>query len=169
MNSSGDDKHMATLHLMVGLPGSGKTTEALRLEKEHRALRLTTDEWHYRLFGNDFRNDGKDEEHNRRHAAIEALMRETARRVLALGVDVILDFGCWAKEERDQLRAEAHAVGAKFRIHYQACSQEELWRRLQERNKVVGRQAVFHITENNLKEWWRQFEPPSPEELRCDD
>ena len=160
---------MATLHLMVGLPGSGKTTAAIRLEKEYRALRLTTDEWHYRRFGNDFHNDGKDVEHDRRHAAIEALMRETARRVLTLGVDVILDFGCWAKEEREQLREEAHSVGAKFKIHYLPCSQEELWRRLLERNKTVGRQAVFFITEKNLKEWWQQFEPPSPEELRGDD
>ena len=79
------EESMATLHLMVGLPGSGKTTAAIRLEKEYRALRLTTDEWHYRLFGNDFHNDGKDVEHDRRHAAIEALMRETARRVLTLG------------------------------------------------------------------------------------
>ena len=34
---------MATLHLMVGLPCSGKTTEARRLERELGALRLTPD------------------------------------------------------------------------------------------------------------------------------
>ena len=35
---------MATLHLMVGLPGSGKTTLAHRLETQYSALRLTVDE-----------------------------------------------------------------------------------------------------------------------------
>ena len=87
---------MATLHLMVGLPGSGKTTEAIRLEHELHALRLTTDEWHRHLFGNDFTNDTKDTVHDERHTKIEELMWTTAEKVLKLGVDVILDFGCWA-------------------------------------------------------------------------
>lgn len=40
-----------TLHLLIGLPGSGKTTLARRLEAEHAALRLTPDEWMLLLFG----------------------------------------------------------------------------------------------------------------------
>jgi hypothetical protein len=35
---------MATLHLMCGLPGSGKTTLAERIERESNALRLSP-EW----------------------------------------------------------------------------------------------------------------------------
>ncbi len=33
-----------TLFLTVGLPGTGKTTAARRIEAEHGALRLTKDE-----------------------------------------------------------------------------------------------------------------------------
>src|SRR6476659_6415304 len=44
---------VATLHLMVGLPCSGKSTLARTLEHEHSALRLTPDEWQIRLFGQD--------------------------------------------------------------------------------------------------------------------
>lgn len=51
---------MATLHLMVGLPGSGKTTEAIKLEYKYKALRLTPDEWQYFLFGHDI----SDKEHD---------------------------------------------------------------------------------------------------------
>ena len=43
-----------TLYLMVGLPGSGKTTRAKELEQEARAVRFTPDEWHIFLFGDDF-------------------------------------------------------------------------------------------------------------------
>jgi predicted kinase len=44
---------VATLHLMAGLPCSGKTTLAQKLESERSALRLTPDEWQVRLFGQD--------------------------------------------------------------------------------------------------------------------
>ncbi len=80
---------MAVLHLMVGLPCSGKTTEARRLEKEYHALRLTPDEWQIRLFG----QDALDPSHDERHGAIEKIMWEVASRALSLGMDVILDFG----------------------------------------------------------------------------
>lgn len=76
---------MATLHLMVGLPGSGKTTEATRLAEQYHALRLTPDEWQYHLFGNDFVPDGDHAEHDRRHTQIEELMWKTAQEVLRLG------------------------------------------------------------------------------------
>ena len=80
---------MATLHMMVGLPGSGKTTEAKKLEKELGALRLTPDEWQYFLFGHDI----NEPEHDERHTKIEEVMWEIAVKVLKLGCDVILDFG----------------------------------------------------------------------------
>ena len=75
---------MATLHLMVGLPCSGKTTLALTLEREHSAIRLTVDEWHLRLFG----QDAEDPEHDARHSLIESLLWEVASRALVLGNSV---------------------------------------------------------------------------------
>ena len=62
------------LHLMVGLPGSGKTTFAKRLAAEENAIRLTPDEWQLRLFGDDTDHP----EHDRRHSHIEALMWDLA-------------------------------------------------------------------------------------------
>ena len=78
---------MATLHLMVGLPGSGKTTEAIELEHKYKALRLTPDEWQDFLFGHDI----ADPEHDERHTKVEELMWKIAVKVLKSGVDVILD------------------------------------------------------------------------------
>jgi predicted kinase len=158
---------MATLHLMVGLPGSGKTTLARRLELEHSALRLTVDEWHVRLFGSDVHDDSDASafaEHDARHAAIESLLREVAARVLALGMDVILDFGFWARSERDELRARARALGADSRIHYTEISEELLLERIRARNAQLP-PGTFHIPEAKLREWMRSFEPPSPDEL----
>jgi len=42
---------MATLFLIVGLPGAGKTVHAKTLASEHAALRLTPDAWMIPLFG----------------------------------------------------------------------------------------------------------------------
>jgi len=44
---------MPTLHLMCGLPCSGKTTLARQIADDSNAFLLTTDAWHLRLFGDD--------------------------------------------------------------------------------------------------------------------
>jgi predicted kinase len=152
---------------MVGLPGSGKTTLARELEKRYSALRLTTDEWHIRLFGRDYHDDMEEAEaakHDARHDTVESLMWEVAARVLDLGVDVILDFGCWVRSQRDEYRAKARKLGADFRIHFTDASEEVLLERIKTRNAVLPKGA-FHIPEVELKEWLRLFEPPSPDEL----
>jgi predicted kinase len=158
---------MATLHLMVGLPGSGKTTLARKLETKYSALLLTLDEWHIRLFGSDVHDDSDESDfstHNARHEAVESLLREAAARVLALGVDVILDFGFWARSERDELRAKARELGADLKIHFTDVSEELLLERIKARNARLP-PGTFHIPEVKLKEWMRLFEPPSPDEL----
>lgn len=158
---------MAVLHLMVGLPGSGKTTLARTLEVEYAALRLTVDEWHVRIFGNDVHDDSDDADlatHNERHAAIEALLWETAARALALGLDVILDFGFWTRQERDEFRARARDLGVGFKIHFADVSEEVLLERIRARNAELP-PGTFHIPETRLKDWMLLFEPPPPDEL----
>jgi predicted kinase len=126
---------MATLHLMVGLPCSGKTTLAVTLEREHSAIRLTLDEWHLRLFG----QDAEDPEHNARHSLIESLLWDVASRALALGTNVILDFGFWAREEREDFRSRAKQLGASSEVHFLDVPPDELLRRLAQRNAQLSK------------------------------
>jgi predicted kinase len=152
---------MATLHLMIGLPGSGKTTRAKELELEKHALRLTPDEWQSALFGNDI----DEKSHDTNHTKIEQIMWSVAERLLQLGTDVILDFGCWAQSEREEFRSKAYELGADFKLHFMDVSLEELKKRLTERNKNAGKDSIFYVSEENLKLWTSMFEVPTEEEL----
>ncbi|MBL8056148.1 MAG: AAA family ATPase [Anaerolineales bacterium] len=152
---------MATLHLMVGLPCSGKTTLARRLEVERSALRLTPDEWQIRLFGQDV----LDPEHNARHDLIEALLWEVGARTLALGTNVILDFGFWAQVEREDFRARARRLGAASEVHYLEVPEAELLRRLEARNTAQA-PGTFQIPAELVRAWLAIFQAPAPDELR---
>ncbi|MGD0692219.1 MAG: AAA family ATPase [Acidimicrobiales bacterium] len=83
-----------TLYVMVGLPGAGKTTRARAIESEERALRLTPDEWMIPLFDG-IQPDGKRD-------VLEGRLVWLAMRALALGVNVVADFGVWGKPNPDQ-------------------------------------------------------------------
>jgi predicted kinase len=152
---------MATLHLMVGLPCSGKTTYARQLAQECNALLLTLDVWHLALFGDDVGDDA----HDARHQTIETIMWDVAKHVLALGGDVVLDYGCWARVERDDYRERARALGAHFRLHYMDVPQEELYRRLEARNRAPGA-GIFVIPRTEMDRYLTLFQPPTADELR---
>ena len=151
---------MATLHLMVGLPCSGKTTFAQKLELDQSALRLTTDEWHVRLFG----QDATEPEHDTRHGRIEAMLWNIASRALILGTNVILDFGFWARQEREDYRWRAKQLGASSQVHFLNVSEAEIMRRLVIRNSQPSQEA-FHIPEEMMKAWIAFFQRPTPDEL----
>ena len=153
-------RNVATLHLIVGLPCSGKTTLAQKLEHELPALRLTTDEWHIRLFG----QDAEEPEHDARHSLIEALLWNIASRALELGTNVILDFGFWAREEREDYRLRAKQLGASSEVHYLDVPEDELLRRLEERNSRPSQES-FIISEEAMKPWIAFFQKPTPDEL----
>ncbi|UQN04971.1 ATP-binding protein [Deinococcus sp. QL22] len=150
----------------MGLPCAGKTTYAKNLELEHSALRLTPDEWHTRLFGQDFTLDFVHPEHDARHTLIEDLMWAVAARVLQLGTDVILDFGFWGKSEREDYRARATALGAQCVVHFLNVPQEVLLSRLEDRNARQP-QGTFQISASILLEWMQIFQPPTEDELTC--
>lgn len=84
--------------MVCGLPGSGKTTRAKLLEAGLRAIRFSPDEWMGAL-SLDIYDEGKRE-------TIEALQWKFAQRLLTLGVTVIIEWGTWARSERDTLRTE---------------------------------------------------------------
>jgi hypothetical protein len=150
---------MATLYLICGLPGSGKTTLAKELEAEHAALRLCPDEWIDVILA-----DPTDiPELDRLRTPVETIQWEVAQRALTLGVNVVLEYGFWSREERTRFRAEAEALGARVELIYLEVERDELWRRLSERNRNLP-PGTFAVREDQLDLWLSWFEEPTADE-----
>jgi predicted kinase len=148
-------KEPAILYLLVGLPGSGKTTKARQLEVEASALRLTLDEWMIPLFG---RNDQAERD------ALEGRLIWIALRALQLHTNVILDFGFWSKDERSSLRWFARQIGAKSQVIYLPIDPETQRKRVQNRFAETPDQT-WPMSEEELTKWHAFFHEPDEAEL----
>jgi hypothetical protein len=106
----------------------------------------------------------EEEQHDAKHGLIESMLWEIAARVLGLGVNVILDFGFWARSEREDYRARAKQLGASSEIHFLDAPEAVLLERLAIRNAHLSRGATY-IPEAMLKGCAAIFQPPGPDEL----
>src|SRR5689334_21185419 len=114
------------LVLVCRLPGAGKKTLSRQLEKAIPAIRLCPDEWL-----TDLAVDLWDEAARER---LERTLWGLARRLLALGTSVVLEFGFWARSERDEKPLGARDLGVRVELHYLEVPLEERWRRIERRN-----------------------------------
>ena len=116
----------ARLLLTCGLPAAGKTTLARQLAANRHALRLTQDEWLIALGSSPWDASTREK--------VDHELWRLAQEVLRLGLSVVLDFGLWARIERDEMRSVARGLGVGVELHYLDVPTDELWRRIQARN-----------------------------------
>ncbi|WP_431948253.1 ATP-binding protein [Micromonospora marina] len=145
-----------TLFLTVGLPGTGKTTEARRVEVEEKALRLTKDEWVKALYGLANPPSASD--------VIEGRLIEIALRALELGVNVVIDFGLWGRDERSALRQAAADLGASVTMCYFQLTPAEQRQRL-DRRLAEEPHTTWHMSDEELATWAALMSIPTPGEL----
>jgi predicted kinase len=152
-------KPNATVYILCGFIGAGKTTFAKQLEARTGAVRITKDEWLIQMVGNDPTIDGYADFDSR----MCGLSRDVAFRLAAKGIDVIIDEGVWEKEQRDILRRRAEDVGAHAVLVFLDTSMETIRERVARRNLHVAPDS-FTISEDLLDFYLQYWEPPGDDE-----
>jgi predicted kinase len=141
------------LVVLCGLPAAGKTTLARQLEDAYGAVRLDADEWKLALGIDPFDDDAR--------VRLETQLLVLTGRLLSLGTSVVLEWGFWARVERDELRELGRSLGAAVELHYLDVPYDELVRRVVERTATGG----IPITADHMATYRDMFQPPTDEEL----
>ena len=144
------------LIIISGLPGTGKTTLAKVLSARHHGVIFSPDDWMEAL--------GIDLWDTTARGRIEMLQWQQAQDLLRLGGVAIIEWGTWARAERDLLREGARALGAAVELHFLDALPEIL----HQRTSARGRETP-PLTLDDLRTYWATIERPTAEEFACYD
>jgi predicted kinase len=146
----------ARLILTCGLPAAGKTALARQLAGDRSAVRITKDEWLTALGSSPWDTPTREK--------VERELWRLAQEILRLGLSVVLDFGLWARIERDEMRSAARGLGVSVELQYIDVPTDVLWRRIQARNSQPPWDS-YPIRRADLDGWQLLFQEPDAAEL----
>jgi len=156
----------ATLHVVFGPCGAGKTTYARAFAERHGAVPFILDEWGARLFGPDVREPLEFAWMLERIGRCATLIRSTATAVVAAGAPAILDMGLMRREDRERIRRSAEPMGLPLQWHFVDAPQEVRRARVAGRNTAKGETFVMEVTPQMFDLLEGIYEAPDAAELQ---
>lgn len=155
----------ATLHVIFGPCGAGKTTYAHAFARKEGAVPFVLDEWGARLFGPDVRGPIEPAWMLERLGRCAELIRSTVVAVLTAGSSVILDMGMMRREDRERFRQFAKANGLSIQWHFLDAPREVRRARIANRNTAKGETFVAEVSPQMFEFLENIYEAPEPAEL----
>jgi len=155
----------ATLHVIFGPCGAGKTTYAHALARRESAVPFVLDEWGARLFGPDVRGPLDLQWMYERLTRCNAQIWSTVVAVLAAGAPVVLDMGLMRRADRERIRKMAEAAGHSPKWNFVDAPQAVRRARVGARNTSKGETFVMEVPPAMFDFFEGMYEPPEPAEL----
>jgi predicted kinase/uncharacterized glyoxalase superfamily protein PhnB len=156
----------ATLHLVVGPVGAGKSTFATRLAQDHRAVRLTLDDWMARLFRPDRPESDVVAWYVERAARCVDQIAAVADAIAPTGVPVVLEIGLLRREERQRFYRSVEDRGHPLVLHVVDAPREVRRERVARRNVERGPTFSMVVPPEVFELASDLWEPPDEDELR---
>jgi len=140
-----------TIYLIHGFIGSGKTTFAKQLEDKTKAKRFTPDEIITKRYGDNLTLE-KIKEAN---VKVKNEIWQKVKELIASNADVILDYGFWKKEQRQEITRKAKEIGGRPIFYEVLCDPETMKYRALNRNSAND----LYIDEERYNLYLKRFEP----------
>ncbi len=156
----------ATLNVIFGPCGAGKTTYAHTFARREGAVAFILDDWMARLFGPDMPEPIEYEWMLERVGRCEAQIWSAAAAVMAAGTSVILDIGLMRRADRDRVRQIAEATELPLQWHFVDAPQEVRRGRVAGRNVVRGESFAIEVSPDMFDFIEGVYETPEPDELK---
>ncbi len=153
------------IYLICGATGAGKSTHAAALAKTLGGVCFSIDDWMQRLYNADKPETAVFSWLYERVERSWAQMRDTAERLVALGVPVVFDCGLSRKSERDIFAKWALAQGYALALHFVDLPAATRWQRVQQRNKTRPETYRFDVTREMFDFVETMWEAPDAAEM----
>ncbi len=102
-----------------------------------------------------------------KRAVLEGRLLWVVLEALSLGTGVVLDFGCWSRDERSAIRWLAESAGASCHVVYLPVDLGTQLARISRREATTPQQT-FPMNEADVSRWRTLFEEPDAVELAGD-
>lgn len=152
----------ATVILICGKIGSGKSRYASKLKHERNAVVFSCDELTTALFP-----EGLGGHHDTMTTKIKTYLYRKAAEAVNAGCSAILEFGFWSRTERTRVSELYTDLGIPFEWHYVDISDEDWRDNIRTRNILIkdGASQDYEVDAGLLNKLMLMFEEPSPDEM----